>query len=63
IQLYLNKIALKSNIVRFNRIANCILSVDNVIDYADLKLNNAAKDIELEDDTIAVLKEVVDSES
>ncbi|AJA42602.1 baseplate J protein (endogenous virus) [Clostridium phage phiCT453B] len=63
IKMYLSKIALKSNVVRFNRIANCILNVNNVIDYKELKINNDTKDITLEDDTIAVLKEVVDNET
>ncbi|AWZ50037.1 terminase (plasmid) [Clostridiaceae bacterium 14S0207] len=56
---YLATISLKSNIVRYNKIANCILNIDNVIDYKELKINSYNKDIELQEDTIAILESVV----
>lgn len=63
IDKYLKKIALKDNKIRFNRIANCILSLDSVIDFEDLKINDGNKDILLNEDTIGVLSEVVCSEA
>ena len=64
IETYLKKIALKDTKLRFNRIANCILDVENVIDYSELKINNSNTDITLKSDNIAVLESVVvDSET
>ncbi|RXM75133.1 terminase [Clostridium tetani] len=59
IKEYLATISLKSNIVRYNKIANCILNIDTVIDYKELKINNFNTDIKLEEDTIAILESVV----
>lgn len=59
IQEYLSTISLKSNVVRYNKIANCILNIDEVIDYVELKINDSNTDIKLEDDTIAILESVV----
>nr|WP_243149582.1 baseplate J/gp47 family protein [Clostridium niameyense] len=56
---YLATISLKSNIVRYNKIANCILNIDTVIDYKELKINDSNTDIELKEDTIAILESVV----
>ncbi|MCD3223932.1 baseplate J/gp47 family protein [Clostridium botulinum C/D] len=64
IQDYLKNITLKTDTVRYNRIVNCILNVDEVIDFTQLKINNDTKDIKLTKDSIAILKNlevVVDS--
>ncbi|WP_243447248.1 baseplate J/gp47 family protein [Clostridium tetani] len=58
-QEYLTNISLKSNVVRYNKIANCILNIDTIIDYRELKINNFNTDIKLEEDTIAILESVV----
>mgnify|MGYP001595972408 FL=1 len=59
IKKYLAIISLKSNVVRYNKIANCILNIDNIIDYKELKVNDSNTDIKLEEDTIAILESVV----
>lgn len=59
LERYLKTISLKSNIVRYNKISNCILNVLNVVDFKELKINNTETDIILNDDSIAVLESVV----
>ncbi|EJO5347132.1 baseplate J/gp47 family protein [Clostridium botulinum] len=64
IQIYLKTISLKNDTVRYHKIINCILNVDKVIDFTELKLNDSNKDIKLTTDSIPILKNlevVVDS--
>ena len=56
---YLKDISLKSNIVRYNKIANCILNIKEIADYTELKINESNKDIQLENNSIAILESVV----
>lgn len=51
---YLENIALAESVVRISRIANLILDVDGVIDYADLKLNGSPGNIVIPDDSVAI---------
>ncbi|MDR5586614.1 baseplate J/gp47 family protein [Clostridium aquiflavi] len=59
INSYFKKISLKTNIIRFNRIVNCILDVDGVEDYKEITLNGKQKDISLSEDSVPILESVV----
>lgn len=59
IEKYLKSIALKENLVRYTRIANCVLDAEGVIDYSNLKMNNSTSNIALNDEQVAVLGSVV----
>ncbi|WP_039227490.1 baseplate J/gp47 family protein [Clostridium novyi] len=58
IQDYLKSISLKTDTVRYNRIVNCVLNVAKVTDFTELKINDDIKDIKLEKDSIAILKNI-----
>jgi uncharacterized phage protein gp47/JayE len=51
---YLTAIAFKESIVRISRIANMILDVDGVIDYANLKINGGTGNVTIPDGSVAV---------
>ncbi|SFC63682.1 baseplate J/gp47 family protein [Clostridium uliginosum] len=59
INSYFKKIRLKSGVIRFNRIVNCILDVDGIVDYKEISINNEKKDIDLREDNIPILESVV----
>ncbi|MGL5245527.1 MAG: baseplate J/gp47 family protein, partial [Sarcina sp.] len=56
---YLQEVALKDNIIRYNKISSCLLNVPSVVDYKSLTVNNGYSDITLTNDSIAVLGSVV----
>ncbi|KEI18197.1 baseplate J/gp47 family protein [Clostridium haemolyticum] len=58
IQDYLKNISLNTDTVRYNRIVNCVLNVGKVTDFTELKINSNTKDIKLEKDSIAILKNI-----
>lgn len=62
IKEYLKSIAFKDDIVSYAKIGALILESVGVLDYTDLKLNGAMKNVALSDGEVAVLKEVVLSE-
>ncbi|NFG23185.1 baseplate J/gp47 family protein [Clostridium botulinum] len=59
INSYFKKISLKTNIIRFNRIVNCILDVDGIEDYKEITVNGEQNDISLSEDSIPILESVV----
>ena len=59
INAYFKTITLKSIIVRFNRIVNCILDIPGVVDYTNITLNNVKENIDLGEDNIPILESVV----
>ncbi|NFQ86818.1 baseplate J/gp47 family protein [Clostridium sporogenes] len=56
---YFKTIAFKERIVRYTRIASCILYVKGVIDYENLKINGSTENIKLNDEQVAILESVV----
>ncbi|WP_455089972.1 baseplate J/gp47 family protein [Peptoanaerobacter stomatis] len=50
--------AFKVNYVSIAKIGNILLSIENVLDYSELKLNNALANIELEDEEIPLLSNI-----
>jgi uncharacterized phage protein gp47/JayE len=55
---YLETLAFKDPYVRYTRIANLLLDIPDVIDYADLLINGNSSNIELEPGQVAVLGSV-----
>jgi len=56
---YFKSINLKSTIVRYNRVVNCILDIPGVIDYTNITINNLKQNIDLGEDNIPILESVV----
>lgn len=56
---YFNKINLKSTIIRYNRVVNCILEVEGVIDYNEITVNSNKENIDLGENNIPILESVV----
>lgn len=56
---YFKTIAFKERVVRYTRIASCILDVKGVIDYENLKINSSTENIKLNDEQVAILESVV----
>ncbi|RXI70494.1 baseplate J/gp47 family protein [Clostridium tetani] len=56
---YFSTTVLEEKIIRYTRIASCILNALGVIDYSDLTINNNTENIKLNDEQIAVLDSVV----
>lgn len=56
---YLKSIAFKEHIVRYTRIANCILDCEGVVDYSDLTVNTGISNITLTDEQVGILGSVV----
>lgn len=52
---YLTAIAFKESIIRISRIANMILDVDGVIDYANLLVNSGTGNLTIPDESVAVM--------
>lgn len=59
VRAYLRSLAFADPLVRITRIANVILDIPPVIDYADLTINGAAGNIAVADGEVAVLGTVV----
>lgn len=55
ISTYFKEIAGKETIVRYTAIGNAVLDGVGVVDYSDLKINNAASNITLQTDEVPVL--------
>lgn len=56
---YFKTIAFKERVVRYTRIASCILDIQGIIDYEDLKINGGTENIKLNDEQVAILESVV----
>lgn len=56
---YIKSIAFKENIIRYTRIANCILDVKGVVDYNNLTVNNGTTNVTVTDEQVPVLGNVV----
>ncbi|MHB9945608.1 terminase [Clostridium botulinum] len=56
---YFKTIAFKERVVRYTRIASCILGVQGIIDYENLKINGSIENIKLNDEQVAILESVV----
>ncbi|MHB9947319.1 terminase [Clostridium botulinum] len=56
---YFKTIAFKEKVVRYTRIASCILDVQGIIDYENLKINSSTENIKLNDEQVAILESVV----
>ncbi|ACQ54907.1 baseplate J/gp47 family protein [Clostridium botulinum] len=56
---YFKTIAFKEKVVRYTRIASCILDVQGIIDYEKLKINDSTENIKLNDEQVAILESVV----
>ncbi|WP_338461535.1 baseplate J/gp47 family protein [Brevibacillus borstelensis] len=52
---YLTAIAFKETVIRISRIANMILDVDGVIDYANLKVNGSTGNLTVPDGSVAIM--------
>ena len=56
---YIKSIALKSNYISLARLGAILLSIEGVIDYSTLKINNSASNLPISDDYVAVLGGVI----
>lgn len=59
VNTYFKTINLKSTVVRYNKVVNCILDIPGIIDYTNVTINNLKENINLGEDNIPILESVV----
>lgn len=63
VQAYLEELAFKDAVVRYTRIANVLLDVEDIVDYKDLTVNLGGSNIEVPEGSVAVLGTVSANEA
>jgi uncharacterized phage protein gp47/JayE len=58
---YLKTLAFTDQIIRYTKIADCVLNAADVLDYANLTVNGSNSNVQIADDQVAVIGAVVNT--